>query len=42
LRPAVQIWKHSALPWLSELPAIAGSAEQQAFLPAAPAASGSV
>ena len=42
LRPAVQIWKHSALPWLSDLPAIPGSAEQQAFLPVAPAAPGSV
>jgi hypothetical protein len=35
LKPAVQIWQHSALPWLSDLPAIPGSSEQQAFLPAA-------
>ena len=32
LRPAVQIWQHSALPWLSELPAVPGSPEQQSFL----------
>jgi hypothetical protein len=34
LAPAVQIWQHSALPWLSELASVAGSAKQQAFLPA--------
>ena len=34
LAPAVQIWQHSALPWLSELSSVAGSAKQQAFLPA--------
>ena len=34
LKPAVQIWQHSALPWLSELPSTPGSPEQQAFLPA--------
>ena len=33
LKPAVQIWQHSALPWLSELPEIPGSPEQQASLP---------
>lgn len=32
LRPAVQIWQHSALPWLPELPAVPSSAEQQSFL----------
>lgn len=36
LKPAVQIWQHSALPWLAELASIPGSAEQQAFLPAMP------
>jgi hypothetical protein len=34
LRPAVQIWQHSALPWLADLPSVPGSPEQQAFLPA--------
>lgn len=34
LRPAVQIWQHSALPWLADLPAVPGSPEQQALLPA--------
>jgi len=34
LKPAVQIWQHSALPWLPELPNVPGSPEQQAFLPA--------
>ncbi|HSB25990.1 MAG TPA: GFA family protein [Burkholderiaceae bacterium] len=34
LKPAVQIWQHSALPWLPELPRIGGSPEQQGFLPA--------
>ena len=34
LKPAVQIWQHSALPWLAEMPKVAGSSEQQAFLPA--------
>jgi len=32
LKPATQVWLHSALPWLSELPAVPGSPEQQAFL----------
>lgn len=31
LRPAVQIWTRSAMPWLDELDAIPGSAEQQAM-----------
>jgi hypothetical protein len=31
LQPAAQIWQHSALPWLSELPAVPGSARQQAL-----------
>lgn len=34
LKPAVQIWQHSALPWLNELASVTGSPEQQAFLPA--------
>lgn len=34
LRPAVQIWQHSALPWVGELASVLGSPEQQAFLPA--------
>lgn len=38
-RPAVQIWQHSALPWVSQLSSIPGSPEQQSFLPAAPPAS---
>jgi hypothetical protein len=33
LGPAVQIWQHSALPWLPELQSVPGSAEQQKFLP---------
>jgi hypothetical protein len=32
LKPAAQIWQHSALPWLSELPAVPSSPEQQSFL----------
>jgi hypothetical protein len=32
LKPAVQIWQHSALPWLDELPAIPGSPQQQGTL----------
>jgi len=34
--PSVQIWEHSALPWVSKLASVPGSAQQQAFLPAAP------
>jgi hypothetical protein len=34
LKPAAQIWQHSALPWLEELALVPGSLEQQAFLPA--------
>lgn len=34
LKPAVQIWQHSAMPWLAELPAIQGSPENQLSLPA--------
>jgi hypothetical protein len=34
LQPAAQIWQHSALPWLSELPVVPGSARQQALRPA--------
>ena len=33
--PAVQIWEQSALPWVAHLSSIPGSAQQQAFLPAA-------
>jgi hypothetical protein len=33
LEPAVQIWRHSELPWLATLAAVTGSAEQQAFVP---------
>jgi hypothetical protein len=36
LKPSVQIWQHSALPWLAELPTLPGSPEQQSFLPAPP------
>ena len=38
LRPAVQIWQRSALPWLHELASVPGTAEQQGFLPAKPPA----
>jgi len=31
LAPAAQVWQHSALPWLSQLAAVPGSPEQQAF-----------
>ena len=34
LKPAVQIWQHSALPWLPELTGIPGTPAQQGFLPA--------
>jgi hypothetical protein len=33
LVPAVQIWQHSALPWLAGLGDIPGSPAQQGFLP---------
>ena len=36
LMPAVQIWQHSALPWLAQMPDIPGSPAQQAFLTAVP------
>lgn len=36
LIPSVQIWQHSALPWVEHLAKIPGSPEQQAFLPALP------
>lgn len=32
LRPAAQIWQHSAMPWLPDLSRIPGSPEQQALL----------
>ncbi len=34
--PAVQIWEHSALPWVSKLASVPGSAQQQSFLASAP------
>lgn len=36
LQPKVQIWQHSALPWIHTVGALPGSPEQQAFLPAQP------
>lgn len=36
LVPAVQIWQHSALPWLADLPGIPASPAQQVFLPVQP------
>jgi hypothetical protein len=33
LQPAVQIWQHSALPWLSGLSSIRGTPEGSGFLP---------
>src|SRR3982750_366903 len=36
LKPSLQLWQHSALPWLPELPSIPASPQQQGFL-AAPA-----
>jgi hypothetical protein len=36
LKPSLQLWQHSALPWLPELPSIPASSQQQGFL-AAPA-----
>jgi hypothetical protein len=36
LVPAVQIWQHSAMPWLAALPVTPSSERQQAFLPAQP------
>jgi hypothetical protein len=33
LKPSAQIWMHSALPWLDELPDVPGSSDQKAFLP---------
>jgi hypothetical protein len=38
LRPAVQIWQHSALPWLDGLGAVPGTPEGSGFLPAPPRA----
>lgn len=35
-KPAVQIWQHSALPWVTSLASVPGSPEQQSFLPAVP------
>ena len=34
LKPAVQIWAHSSLPWLADLASIPGTPAQQGFLPA--------
>jgi hypothetical protein len=36
LSPSVQIWQHSALPWLPSLQSLPGSPDQKAFLPAQP------
>ncbi len=36
LKPAVQIWQQSSMPWLADLHGIPGSPRQQAFLPAQP------
>lgn len=36
LKPSVQIWQHSALPWLADLQNISGTPEQQGFLAAPP------
>jgi hypothetical protein len=33
LKPAVQIWQRSALPWVEDLHEVPGSPGQQAFLP---------
>jgi hypothetical protein len=33
LKPAVQIWEHSALSWLGDLAGIPASPQQQGFLP---------
>jgi hypothetical protein len=40
LKPAAQIWQHSAMPWLAELADVPGSPEQQAFSPPASSAQG--
>lgn len=37
-RPAVQIWQHSAMPWVKQLVSIPGFQEQQCFLPVVPPA----
>jgi hypothetical protein len=34
LKPAVQLWKRSSMPWLWELNEIPGSPKQEGFLPA--------
>ena len=36
LKPAVQIWQHSALPWLADLADVPDTPEQEGFLPASP------
>lgn len=36
LKPVVQIWEHSALPWLADLGGIPGTPEGSGFLPALP------
>jgi hypothetical protein len=36
LNPAVQIWEHSALPWLSALGSVPSTPEGSGFLPVAP------
>jgi hypothetical protein len=39
LRPAVQIWQHSALPWLADLASVPASPRQQGFLAPPPGVS---
>lgn len=36
LRPAVQIWQHSAVPWLADLCTVPGTPEGSGFLPVVP------
>jgi hypothetical protein len=36
LIPSVQIWQHSALPWIGAVPGLPGSPQQPSFLPTAP------
>ncbi len=37
LEPTLQIWQHSAMPWLADLPKLPGSPEEQALVAAATA-----
>ena len=36
LKPAVQLWQRSSMPWLSELHSIPGTPEQQGLVPLVP------